>query len=288
MLPFPHEKEIPLCDFSSFKIGGPARYFAEAKTKQEMQEMLSFCHTHSLPFFVLGKGSNTLFDDRGFNGLVILNRIDYLHASENIFRVGSGYSFARLGLQTAREGWTGLEFAAGIPATCGGAVYMNAGASGQETKDTIKEVLYITEFGKEVLYKNEDLEWGYRISSFQKLKGAIVESVFSLVRSETAKSEQRKKLDYRLKTQPYKDPSVGCIFRNPFPDKAAAFLIDNCGLKGMKMGGASVSTLHANFIVNRDGAKAKDVLDLVESVKEQVFEKTGITLEEEVLFIPYE
>ncbi len=287
MLPFPHEKEKPLSSFSTFKIGGPARFFSEVRTKEEMQERLLFCHKHGLSFFILGKGSNTLFDDRGFNGLVILNRIDYLTVSKNIFRAGAGYSFARLGMKSANLGCSGLEFAAGIPATVGGAIFMNAGAGGQETKDTLLDVLYITGEGKELRFQKSDLEFGYRFSHFQKMSGAIVEGRFSLNFSQEAKENQKRGVDYRLDTQPYKEPSIGCIFRNPLHHRAAQ-LIDKCGLKGVEEGGVQVSTKHANFIVNLKTGKAQDVLRLIGKIKERVFIDTGITLEEEVRFIPYE
>lgn len=287
-LPFPHEKEKSLKLFSTFKIGGPARFFSIAKTKDEMKERLIFCHENQIPVFILGKGSNTLFDDRGFNGLVILNRMDYLNISENEFKVGSGYSFARLGVQTAGLQFSGLEFAAGIPATVGGAVFMNAGAGGQETKDTLEEVTYITSSGIEIVFKKNDLSFGYRHSPFQNREGAIIEAKFVLVRLEGAKKTQKKALEYRLKTQPYKEPSIGCIFRNPSPKEAAAFLIDKSGLKGLEVGGVKISEKHANFIVNSREGTAQNVLDLIQKVKEHVYKATGIVLEEEIRLVPYE
>ena len=141
-LPFPHKLHIPLSEFSTFGIGGPARYFSEVRTVEEMQERLSWCAARAIAVHILGKGSNSLFDDRGFNGLVILNRIDMLTQAENCFTAGSGYSFPRLGGLTARKGFSGLEFASGIPATVGGAIYMNAGANGKETADTFFENVY--------------------------------------------------------------------------------------------------------------------------------------------------
>jgi UDP-N-acetylmuramate dehydrogenase len=287
MLPFPHLEGKILADVSSFGIGGPARYFAEAKTIEEMALMLSYSYQHSLPVMILGKGSNTLFDDRGYAGLVILNRLDYIHQEEMTFNVGGGFSFARLGGITARQGLTGLEFASGIPATVGGCIYMNAGANGQETKDCLKSVLYINEKGEKVTYKKENIEFGYRTSSFQKWRGAIVEAEFELHLSDVAKKKQKDLLEYRLKTQPYKDKSAGCAFRNP-PGMAAGKLIDECGWKEKRVGGAGVSSLHANFIINCGGAKASDILDLVQKIKEQVYKEKGILLEEEIRYIPYD
>lgn len=248
--------------------------------------MIAFCHTHNLPYFILGKGSNTLFDDRGFNGLVIHNRIDTLKIEGNIVTAGSGYGFARLGGQTARLGMSGLEFASGIPATVGGAIYMNAGANGKETKDALQSVLYVKENGEIVSYRKEELEFSYRTSSFQKWKGAIVEGVFALTPCVEAKDVQKEILDYRLKTQPYKDKSAGCAFRNP-QGGAAGKLIDECGGKGMLVGGAGVSEKHANFIINKGGAKASDILALIAEIKEKVLKERGIHLEEEIRYVPY-
>lgn len=286
--PFPLQNEKLLSDFSTFGIGGPARYFAEAHTCAQMQQMLAYAHKASLQTLIIGKGSNCLFDDRGFNGLAILNRIDYLQEHENgLFRVGSGYSFARLGGLTARQGWSGLEFASGIPATVGGAIYMNAGANGQDTFTSLVEVGFVTPSGELMQLKREALSSSYRFSTFQEKQGAIVEGVFQLIPSHEAKHTQKEILGYRLKTQPYGEKSAGCAFRNP-PTIPAGKLIEECGLKGTAIGGATISETHANFIVNARGATAQDVLGLMRSIKESVYIKKGIVLEEEIRHIPYE
>lgn len=286
--PFPYQTAKLLRDFSTFGIGGPARFFAEAQSCEQMQQMLAYAYSVSLPTLIVGKGSNCLFDDRGFNGLVILNKIDFLKQDEKgLFQAGAGYSFARLGGITAKQGWSGLEFAAGIPATVGGAIYMNAGANGQETCGKLVEVGYVTPVGDLVRLKREDLSFSYRFSSFQEQRGAIIEGVFQLSPSEGAKHAQKELLGYRLKTQPYSEKSAGCAFRNP-PTLSAGKLIEECGLKQALIGGALVSKLHANFIVNVGGATAQDVLDLMKSIKECVYSEKGILLEEEIRHIPYE
>ncbi|MFI5334451.1 MAG: UDP-N-acetylmuramate dehydrogenase, partial [Chlamydiales bacterium] len=241
-----------------------------------------------LPYLIVGKGSNSLFDDRGYNGLVILNKIAFCDENESgKFHVGSGYSFSLLGAQTARKKWAGLEFASGIPASVGGAVYMNAGANGCETKDTLVDVTYITEEGTSEVLPKEAVTFGYRFSSFQQKKGAIVSATFQLHPSEEARRKQLKIIEYRTETQPYGEPSAGCVFRNPSGNFAGA-LIEQAGLKGAKIGGALVSLLHANFIVNGGGATAKDVLALASHVQEQVKQKTGIDLEMEIRYVNYE
>ncbi|NGX55273.1 MAG: UDP-N-acetylenolpyruvoylglucosamine reductase [Chlamydiae bacterium] len=287
MLPFPYEKEKPLSELTTLRIGGPAKYYAEAQTIEEVEQMVAYCHQARIPFLLLGKGSNSLFDDRGYPGLVILNKITTFEQIDDRFIVGGGYNFSRLGLQTAKAGWNGLEFAAAIPATVGGAIYMNAGANGQETADVLVCVTFVNERGQREIFKRDELEFGYRSSSFQKRRGAIVQGEFKLTRSKEAKQAQKKIVDYRLKTQPYGESSAGCAFRNPH-EEAAGRLIEACGLKGVVIGGAQVSPKHANFIINRGHATAADVLALIAEIKERVYLEKKIMLEEEIRFISYE
>lgn len=276
-----------LSELSTFGIGGPAKWFLEVGTIESLQEALQEAKKASIPFLIVGKGSNTLFDDRGFDGLVLLNKISFMEHQEHIVRVGAGYSFSLLGAQTAKKGWAGLEFASGIPATVGGAIYMNAGASGKETCEHLVDVTYVTPEGEIVVYPKSQLSFSYRSSSFQTMKGAIAQATFSLEKSEEARQKQLTIIDYRTKTQPYGDKSAGCVFRNPVAGSAGA-MIERCGLKGVKVGGAEVSTLHANFIVNKGGATAKDVLELAQLVQKRVLEGAGVELEMEVRCQPYE
>lgn len=277
----------PLSEVSTFAIGGNARLFAAISTVEGMQVALSYASEHQIPVFILGKGSNCLFDDRGFDGLVIQNKISYLSIEDKIVDVGAGYSFSMLGLKTAKSGLAGLEFASGIPATVGGAVFMNAGANGGETADHLIEVSFVDEKGDLHILPKEKLSFSYRHSSFQERKGAIVSAKFLLTPSEEARQKQFTIIEYRKRTQPYNDPSAGCVFRNPEGGSAGA-LIEKSGLKGFSVGGAEVSTLHANFIVNKGGATASDVLALVEEVKKRVKEVAGVSLEMEVRCIPYQ
>jgi UDP-N-acetylmuramate dehydrogenase len=278
------EEGRSLKDLTTFGIGGPAQYFVEVTSIDQLCKVISFCYQKNLRYIVLGKGSNILFSDEGYNGVVILNKIHFCEEEKGIFYVGAGYSFSLLGSQTARRGWAGLEFASGIPGSVGGAVFMNAGANGGETFQYLTEVTYVNEKGKlEVLPKGK-LQWGYRISSFQNLKGSIAAAKFHLIPSAEARARQLKIIDYRTKTQPYGDMSAGCVFRNAH-DSSAGALIEQCGLKGYSIGGAEVSLLHANFIVNRSDAKAQDIMDLAAHVKKIVYEKTGHNLEMEIRVI---
>lgn len=277
----------PLSDLCTFGVGGPARFFAEVKQPDEMAAAFQFATSKNLRVFVLGKGSNCVFDDRGFDGLVILNKIDFLrHEEPNHFVAGAGYSFSRLGSYTARNGWTGLEFASGIPASVGGAVYMNAGANGKETADTLVSVEFLSLAGEHRIFTRSDLTYSYRSSSFQTMPGAILSATFALTQEPTAKSQQQTIIDYRKATQPYGQHSAGCFFANPI-DNSAGKIIDSLKLKGLTVGGAQVSSMHANFIVNTGNATSKDILELAALVRHRVKESSGYELEQEVRFVSY-
>lgn len=277
----------PLSSLSTFGIGGSARLFIEVSTVSEMQEVMRFVRAENLAFWVVGKGSNSLFNDRGFDGLVIHNKIDFFRETAGRFEVGAGYSFSLLGVKTARQGWAGLEFASGIPGTVGGAVYMNAGASGGETADHLISVSYVDQEGKCITRQKSELEFQYRFSSFHRMKVVIVSAVFELEKNLEARKKQIDIVRYRSATQPYGEKSAGCVFRNREQGGTGA-LIEKCGLKGLRVGGAEVSDLHANFIVNKGQAKAQDVLDLIEKIRAVVREKTGEELEMEMRPIPYQ
>lgn len=277
-MPLQLQKNRFLSEFSTFGIGGPIRYFVEVSSIEEMEE----AYLLDFPKLILGKGSNCLFPDEGFDGLAILNKIDFCHWNENEVTVGSGHSFSLLGAQTARKGLSGLEFASGIPATVGGAVWMNAGANGRETCDSLKSVLFFDRTRRE--YFRNELSFSYRTSPFQSMKGTILAATFVLQPFPEARKSQLQIVEYRMKTQPLKEKSAGCIFRNP-PGHSAGALIDKCGLKGICVGGAKVSEIHANFIVNHASASARDVKELIRLVQEKVFEQTGVHLEPEVRMI---
>jgi UDP-N-acetylmuramate dehydrogenase len=278
-------ENVALSQYATIGIGGPAKYFVEVKTIDEMIEAIQYCLEAKIHYLVIGKGSNVLFNDRGFNGLVILNKIDFFEENEmGEFHVGAGYSFSRLGTQTARKGWSGLEFASGIPGTVGGAVFMNAGANGKETMEAIKSVDFIDRDGLLCCLDKSEVVFKYRYSSFHEWGGAIVGATFSLLPSETARKKQIDIIEYRTKTQPYGKKSAGCIFRNPDGGHAGQ-LIEKSGLKGTRIGGAEVSELHGNFIVNTEGASASDVSRLIRHIKEQVKKQMDVDLHDEVRVI---
>lgn len=281
------EKGRLLKSVTTFGIGGPADYFIEVKTITEMQEVLAFCYRLELPYFILGKGSNVLFHDQGFHGLVIQNRIDFSDCKDEIWHIGAGYSFSLLGTQTARKGFSGLEFASGIPGSVGGAVFMNAGANGVETNEALLSVDFVNEKGELIVFSKDELEFSYRFSSFHNMKGSIVGATFHLEKNSIAREKQLKIIHYRKRTQPYNEKSAGCVFRNPLNGHAGA-LIEQCGLKGKSHGTAQISDLHANFIINKGSAQSEDILKLIHDIIYEVKEKTGIELESEIRCIPYD
>lgn len=254
----------------------------EVRTPDDVFEAFAL----KLPTLILGKGSNCLFDDAPFEGLVIVNKIDTCEIEGTHVTVGAGASFSLLGAQTARRGLSGLEFASGIPATVGGAVFMNAGANDQETAETLRSVTYMLSSGEIREWHHEELAFGYRTSPFQQMKGCILSARFELKPKADARSAQLALVERRMQTQPLRDKSAGCIFRNPGPKMSAGKLIEQCGLKGVTVGGAKVSEVHANFLINAGGARASDVRALIALVQARVREKTGVHLEPEVRMLP--
>ncbi|XP_049375120.1 uncharacterized protein LOC125840200 [Solanum verrucosum] len=283
-----------LSDLTTWGIGGPCNYFVQVFDPTQLVSAVRYCNEQSMRFMILGKGSNCLFDDMGFDGCVILNRIEFLEKIESgVYRVGSGYPFNRFGVVSANEGFSGLEFAAGVPGTVGGAAYMNAGANGQETAAAIDSIEIITNEGESRMLKRRELNFGYRLSPFQEMKdlASITAVTFRLNFSKTAREMQQEYLARwflcrRWRTQPLGQRSAGSVFRNPSSmGVSAAELIEKSGLKGLRVGGAMVSNKHANFFINCGSATSQDMLELIGLVKDEVNQKFGVELKEEILYI---
>lgn len=278
------QQKVLLSSYSTFGIGGEAAFFLSCKRVEDLRDGVAWAKEKHLPVLVIGHGSNCLFPDEGVSGLVLHNAIQSFEDCGNgSFVVGAGYSFSLLGLQTAKQGYSGLEFAAGIPGTLGGALFMNAGAHGQEVSSSLTFV-DILEEGKLRRVLREETRFGYRFSSFQETNSIIVAAGFQLKKDEGALPRQQEYLEHRRKTQPYKERSAGCVFRNP-PGFSAGRLIEEVGLKGTRIGGAEVSSLHANFIVNKENGTAADVKALIQLVQKEVFERKNIALQCEVRLI---
>lgn len=287
--PLPVKEHVPLSSLSTLRLGGAARYYAAITTMQDMQLLVRFCYTHRVRYLLLGKGSNCLFDDLGFHGIVLHNKIGFLDIfPDGRLHVGAGYSFAHLGTLTARKGLRGLEFASGIPGSVGGAIFMNAGAQKAETADCLESVTYLFPDGTIQTFLRDTLLFGYRTSPFQRMNGAILSAHFHCQPDEEAPIRQRTLLAERLCKQPYNQPSAGCLFANPpSPHPSAGALIDQAGLKGFSIGGVSVSTLHANFLIHTGGGSSAKMQALIAHVHAEVLQQTGIDLKREVRYIAF-
>eukprot|EP00245_Coleochaete_scutata_P011384 TRINITY_DN420_c0_g2_i1.p1 TRINITY_DN420_c0_g2~~TRINITY_DN420_c0_g2_i1.p1 ORF type:complete len:431 (-),score=51.81 TRINITY_DN420_c0_g2_i1:141-1433(-) len=282
-----------LSDICTWGIGGPAKYFIRVRTEDDMARAISHCHSNRIQWFVVGRGSNCLFDDRGYDGCIILNQISFLEKQGNgVYRVGSGYLFNTLGVECSKDGFSGLEFAGGVPGTVGGAVFMNAGADGQETSSCLQSVEIVTTSGERQILRKErgELPYSYRMSPFQKMEGlaAVVAATFQLEKDPLARERQVKFMNRRRQTQPVTERTAGCVFRNPGDGcNSAGALIDKLGLKGTSVGGASVSEKHANFFINRGNSNAADMLALISTIKERIRAEHNVELEEEIRHVPF-
>ena len=277
-----------LAPYTTWKIGGPADCLVIPQTKEQVAAAIQFLYERGVPWTVIGRGSNLLVSDKGIRGVVIKlgNALETLRFDGAMVYAGGSYSFIKLSVLAAKEGLTGLEFASGIPGSVGGAVYMNAGAHGSDVSRILKQAEVILDTGELVTMQAEDLRYAYRHSILQTLPGIVTEAVFELQvgeRKEIAGAMAAYR-DRRRRTQPGQLACAGSVFRNP-EGGFAAKLIEDAGLKGKRVGGAEISTLHANFIVNTGDATAEDVLTLIGEVQLIVQKQYGISLVPEVLML---
>lgn len=290
---FPNIKEnVLLNKYTTFRIGGKARYFFEAKNREDLIKAIKLVKQFKLPFFILAGGSNVLFSDKGFKGLVInIKTASFGCKGDKIF-TEAGVQLADIVWLSQKESLKGFEWAAGIPGTIGGAVYGNAQAFGSKISDLIEEVevLDIKALGfKKLSVKQCGFKTKYSI--FKKNKNLIVVSlVLKLEKGDIKEIKEsiKSNLEYRKEWHPLRFPSAGSVFVNPEIKREimhVGYLIEKCGLKGKKIGNAQISEKHGNFIVNLGGAKSKDVLALIKIMKQKVKNKFGISLKEEIQII---
>lgn len=277
-----------LADYTTWKIGGPADLFVLIDKKEQLINTMKILNHLRIPWMQIGRGSNMLISDKGFRGVVIKlgPAFEFVRFDGDSVCAGGAFSFIKLSVLAAKQGLSGLEFAGGIPGSVGGAVYMNAGAHGSDVSRIIKSAEVVLETGEMVNWGPEELQHAYRYSRLQKERGIVTEAVFQLKegnRKEIAAAMAAFK-ERRLKTQPLQSAVAGSVFRNP-PGDYAARLIEASDLKGMRHGGAVVSDLHANFIINTGDATAADVLALIDKIRQTVKEDHGVTLETEVLLV---
>lgn len=282
------ENEL-LANHTTIKIGGPADLLIEPNSVESLIKTMELIREYKLKWTAIGRGSNLLVSDKGIEGVVIKlgAGLDTLELNDNELRVGGGYSLVSLATSISRKGLSGLEFASGIPGSVGGAVYMNAGAHGSDFSKILKKALVLFEDGTVEWLTNEQMEFSYRTSVLQKKRpGIVIEAILQLTvgAKEDIVSEMQKNKEYRKETQPWNFPCAGSIFRNPLPNYAGQ-LIEVAGLKGHSIGGAKISEMHGNFIVNTGTATAEDVLALIQHVKDTIFDLYEIKMETEVEII---
>lgn len=282
------EREVSMKNYTSFKVGGPAEMFLSPEDAGQTAKLVRFCEKEEIPVFVLGKGSNLLVSDRGIKGAVIYTgkQCGISLVDENTVRAQSGASLAQLCTFALENSLSGLEFAYGIPGTVGGAVFMNAGAYGGEMKDVLLNSEYVSTDGTSGELDNEAMELSYRHSAYENSNLVITAASVRLAPADRneIKSTMNDILARRKEKQPLEYPSAGSTFKRPEGNFAGA-LIEQCGLKGVSVGGAQVSEKHAGFIINRGGATAADILSLIKHVQARVKAQTGVSLETEIRLI---
>jgi len=277
-------QSVPLKDKTTFKIGGPARFFAEPEDEASLKELVVLAKRSGVPVFIIGAGSNILVADKGAKGLVLrlssphFKKISFVN---NRLTAACGIMLPKLVAWASGSGLSGLEFLAGIPGTLGGALSMNAGAWGKDMRELVEKVKIMDYNGNIKYLGRDDIEFAYRRSSLSKY--IILEAVLKLKKLANKKivAKTREYLVLRKMSQDRSFPNAGCIFRNP-DGRPAGMLIDLCGLKGRCVGGARVSSRHANFILNCREARARDVLGLMRLIKARVKRRFGIALKPEI------
>ncbi|MEK7130676.1 MAG: UDP-N-acetylmuramate dehydrogenase [Patescibacteria group bacterium] len=313
-------ENIPLALYTSIRIGGPARFFCVVKNEQDLNTALEFAREKNLPVLMLGGGCNSLFPDKGIDGLVIkMQNTEFKQEEDGRFIIGAGVGLGFLAQVTAKLGFAGAEWCTAVPGTVGGAVYGNAGAFGGEMKYIAEEVEFFDKFKvQSSKFKVSDCEFDYRESVFKKHPEWIIWSAVIQLRKGDVLESQKKVQEYLAKKrqgQDLENKSAGCTFKNPkLPDDkkflenlresleleqeefnkmtktgqiSAGFLIDRLDLKGKKIGGIQISPKHANFLINTGGATAEDTVIMISFIKEKIRNHYDIQLHEEIQLVGF-
>lgn len=270
----------PLAAHTSFRIGGPCTVFAVPGSEAELAALLQYTVEKDLPRFLMGNGTNLLCADAGFDGIVIqTGRLCQLSIHENVVTAGAGSSLTRTAYAAMNAGLTGLEFAHGIPGSVGGGAVMNAGAYGGSLQNVILDVTCLDASGNRRIFSNAESAFSYRHSRFQQESWIVTAVRFGLQQGDSneIRAVMNELAERRREKQPLELPSAGSVFKRPQNGYASA-MIDACGLKGLSVGGASVSSKHAGFIVNNGGATCSDVLKLIEMIQNRVQNQFGVQL----------
>lgn len=274
-------EDVSLKKYNTYKIDAKAKYLVFPKDSVELISLISYLKSNKCKFLVLGNGSNVIFNFEYYDGVIIrLDRFNSISINDNVIEVGAGYSLIKLANEVALLGLSGLEFASGIPGCVGASVAMNAGAYNHSLAEVVESVKVLTPDNEIITMNNEELEFNYRESFLKHNKDYIILSC-KIILSHGNKEEILELISNRrirrMESQPLNYPSAGSVFRNPEGNYAGK-LIEDCGFKGYKLGGAMVSLKHANFIINYDGATGRDIVLLINKIKNSVKEKYGIDL----------
>ena len=283
------EKDVPMCEYTTFRSGGNAKLMVTPDSDENLAKVVAACHAEGIRPLIVGNGSNMLVSDDGIDNVVIntcRSNARAIYLGDGIIECDAGLTMSKLCNFALENSLTGLEFAFGIPGSAGGAAYMNAGAYGGEMKDVLVSCTHIEPDGTIGELSGEGLHLGYRTSAYEKNGFIITKLRLSLKEGDRTeiKAKMQELLKRRKDKQPLEYPSAGSTFKRP-EGHFAGQLIEECGLKGKSVGGAQVSEKHAGFIINKGGATSRDILDLIDFVKETVLREKGVTLEPEVRLI---
>jgi len=306
------KKNVILANHTTFRIGGPARYFFEANSVQDLKDAILWAEEKSMPFFIMGGGSNLLVSDEGFDGLIIKNQNSKIKIQNDNLKckiiVDAGFPLIKIIMETSKNGYSGAEWGFGIPGTIGGAICGNAGRLGQDISQVVESVLILDEDLKEKELSRKDCGFSYRESIFKKNNWIILSAILVFEKKDQKLIDEVLNEAKKVVQEHPPYPSAGCAFKNyeikngngellkRHPELefrvrdgkiGVGYLIDRCGLKGKQIGGAKIWESHANYIVNVGGAKAADVIDLANLCKKSVREKFGIELEEEIRYLGF-
>ena len=278
----------PMSRHTTFRVGGPADFFVTPKAKEEVRDVIRICKEAGMPYYIIGNGSNLLVSDAGYRGVIvqIYKEMNEVKVEGDLVKAQAGALLSGIAAKALGAELSGFEFASGIPGTIGGACVMNAGAYGGEMKDVLLNSEYVSTDGTSGELDNEAMELSYRHSAYENGNLVITAASVRLAPADRneIKSTMNDILARRKEKQPLEYPSAGSTFKRPEGNFAGA-LIEQCGLKGVSVGGAQVSEKHAGFIINRGGATAADILSLIKHVQARVKAQTGVSLETEIRLI---
>lgn len=276
---------------TSIRVGGNADIFISPKSTEELQDILGIVNRNDIPLFILGEGTNLIVKDSGLRGMVLsmkkgFRHIDIMKNDKITLVCGAGLGLSDLFHLCMEEGFTGLEDGAGIPGSLGGALMMNAGTKSWEMKDSVESVVVCDMSGEIIRYDRKEIQFGYRFAKLPE-NGIVLELEISVEKGDKdlIREKYLANMKRRKESQPLSFPSAGSIFKNPEGEEPAGKVIDELGLKGYSIGGAEISKLHGNFIINKGNATAADIIGLIEHIEETVFKERGFSLEREVYVV---